>query len=78
LTLIKLQVWDRVIFKHPFADFLPSFWAKGLLRTLGYLNSSVRFSFLPSTLPGGAELDAGLIFINISAPIPRYGAHMGL
>jgi hypothetical protein len=29
----------------PFADFLPSFWAEGILRALDYLFSSARFSF---------------------------------
>ncbi|HUW39127.1 MAG TPA: hypothetical protein VMV91_17535 [Rhodocyclaceae bacterium] len=32
-------------FVTPFADFLPSFWAEGILRALGFLFSSVRFSF---------------------------------
>jgi len=30
---------------HPFADFLPSFWAKGIFRALDILFSSVRFLF---------------------------------
>jgi hypothetical protein len=46
LTLIKLPVWAWVKLAHPFADFLPSFWAKGILRALDILYSSVRFSLL--------------------------------
>ncbi|HEY5292871.1 MAG TPA: hypothetical protein VIJ43_11220, partial [Burkholderiales bacterium] len=61
---------------HPFADFLPSFWAEGLLRALGFLFSSVRFSFwdwIPAVRGGP---DGGLIFINICVSTPRYGASM--
>jgi hypothetical protein len=51
LTIVKLTPGDEVTLTHPFADFLPSFWAKGTLRTLEFLLSSVRFLFRAAFLP---------------------------
>jgi hypothetical protein len=61
---------------HPFADFLPSFWAKGFLRALDILISGVRFSFCGLILSALCGSDGGLIFINICGSTPRYGENM--
>jgi hypothetical protein len=60
----------------PFADFLPSFWAKGIFRTLGSFECP--FSFPAPGLPAGATARFALIFINTRSSTRRYGAIMVL
>ncbi|HUX26507.1 MAG TPA: hypothetical protein VMV87_18045 [Burkholderiales bacterium] len=60
----------------PFADFLPSFWAKGILRALDYLFSSARFSFPALVRSLAPAVDGSLIFINIWVSARRYGEIM--
>jgi hypothetical protein len=74
LTIVKSAFWGRVTLAHPFADFLPSFWAKGIFRTLG-----PKFRVSVFFLPGGfAGSSRRLIFINIRMAAKRYGVRMVL
>jgi hypothetical protein len=60
---------------HPFADFLPSFWAKGIFGHSSFcFRVSVFFSGADS--PVGAAADGGLIFINTVGSTRGYGAIM--
>jgi len=57
---------------HPFADFLPSFWAEGIFRALVIKISSARFSFPAADSTVAAAVECGLIFINIDGAARRY------